>query len=642
MAFSFDVPDGLFEDENKKWNALSQTLGQQIEQLGNIQQRAQQENAAHAASLRDLERVGGLKEKGFISQQDYTDIIDKQNADLQKSGVIKSYENMTMYDELDKSRAEVRLNAWQSHMTKPEHIGAMTQPVNPTSANDVEGTWLALNKDTVLGQDLAGQDVYATPQDGSPVRVGELLAFGTGRMARKFVLEQELDKKRQARTLEVNTGLYQQQANAYLTAGATSQQMQELSTKYYGLGVDNINSLLLGAADNLMDKWATDDTLTIAEKMQKIDYLEYQLTEEVEAREGAGMFAAPGTTNNTKLTTAADNARSTVTSQQTAATKAFNAGVTAGEDAYKNTKWTELGDIVTAKKGRLTETDKANFKATILAELNDPKYASFDKKAIQLEFDGLISALDVTDSHPALMVTYLDSLNRNALDETGLLATIDTAKADFLAQKLNYNEYKEVVEDAGSKIKSVRTDAGTTLQSTLEKEGNMGWTKLPSDTLTATEDSLKTNNFQYYDQRSGTWKTAGSSDDMYFRSFQRPATKYAHELMDAGLYGNATVAAPIQPEKITQETPNTFDKAQTAYLVSQGVLEADIDYIVGELRKDFVVGDAPKTVRESRRLHRIAQERAEAYGAYQSWKQLLYFQAHPSFKSGVGKPSSIK
>ena len=66
MAFKFEVPDGLFVDEDKKWNALSQTLGQQIKQLGDIQQRAQQENAAHAESLRDLERVEGLKNKASL------------------------------------------------------------------------------------------------------------------------------------------------------------------------------------------------------------------------------------------------------------------------------------------------------------------------------------------------------------------------------------------------------------------------------------------------------------------------------------------------------------------------------------------------------------------------------------------------
>jgi len=623
MAFRFNEqynPDMSFM-------GLSKTIANAMGQVAQIKQMEEKGDEAHEQTQREMNQLLGLKNQGLVSGEEYNRILDKANADAQESGAIKAYENFSMYDELDKSRANIRLNHLNSFLNAPENVALMTHVTDAVSPQAVTQQWLAQNEGKAIGKDLAGNDVFATASG----RPSELIAFGAGLEAKNAKLAIELDKVRVANTLEMNEGLYGAEVALHMKAGSDSKRMQAVTTKFRGMGVQDINALTLTSAADIMDNWVA--TLDPDEAREKIDLLEYQLTNEIEVRAGAGIFAAEGTVNGYKLTNAADAARTAIRTRKTALETARKAQQTEAERVYSNQQWSSLSALAKANKGVITDNDKAKFKADLLADLNQPQFVMFDKSAIIKEFDNFMDALDVTETHEQTVAAYTTLLTRNQLDDTQLQAMVTGIRVDFNQKKLNYKEFDGLMQELDQKIRAVQTDETTSLQATLEKEGGMGWTKLPSNILTETEDLLKSNNFSYWDAQSESFKTAGTKDDVYFRSYQRRAREYSEDLLDAGLYGG-TVSAPII-------TPFTDD--EMAMLADQGVLKGDIEYAMEQVAKEYVVKDAPKTVRDSRKHYRIAERQARAYAAIQAYKQIVFFKQNPEFKAGLGvaKPSTL-
>jgi|15BtaG_2_1085339.scaffolds.fasta_scaffold00132_17 hypothetical protein len=623
MAFRFA---DKFEP-NMAWTGLSKSLSQAMAQVGQMKQMEQKESMAHETHQREMNQLLGLKDQGLMTGEEYNTILDKANADAQESGAIRAYENFSMYDELDKSRANIRLNALDSYLNTPENIALMTHVTDAVSPEAITQKWVQDNEGKAIGKDLAGDDVFATASG----RPSELIAFSSGLQLKQLKLAVDLDKVRVANALEVNEGLYGMEIAKHMKAGSDSEALQAVTAKFKGMGVTNLNALTLTSAADIMDNWVT--TLDPEEALDKINLLEYQLTQQSEMRPGAGIFAAEGTENGYKLTNAADAARTAVRTRKTALATARKAQTTEAERVYSNIQWDSLNTLAKANNGIITDTDKASFKQALLEDLNQPMYVLFDKSAIIKEFDNFMDALDVTETHEEYVATYTTLFTRNQLNESQLQSMVTGVRVDFNEQKLNYKEFDSLMSELDQKIRAVRTDKTTSLQATLEKEGSMGWTSLPSDTLTETEDLLKSNNYSYWDSSSETFKTAGGKDDMYFRSFQRGATEYAEDLLDAGLYGGS-VPAPIF-------TP--FTAEEILILPTLGVPPGDIEYNQGLLAKEFVVQKAPTTVKESRRYYRQAVKQARAYAAVQAYKQLLYFNQNPEFKAGLGtiKPSTL-
>ena len=113
MTFRFNTQ---YTPQDTSWAGLSESVAKGFGAVKSLQDMETDENKAHEQHQRDMNQLLGMKDKGLLSGEQYNSILDEANADAQKNGAIKAYENFTMFDSLDKERAELRLASWDEYM----------------------------------------------------------------------------------------------------------------------------------------------------------------------------------------------------------------------------------------------------------------------------------------------------------------------------------------------------------------------------------------------------------------------------------------------------------------------------------------------------------------------------------------------
>ena len=453
MAFRFD-------DQFKpgtQWMGLSKTLAQGMTFQQNLRNAEEGDEKAYKQYQRDMNQLLGLKNSGELKPEEYQKILDESNADAQKNGYIKAYENFTMFDSLDKERADMRLASWDEHMQR--NISKMSSVTNPYSMDDATKDWMDANAPSeekpdwvVLGTDSTGAVVSNDLRNARP---SELLAFGRGKAAAQMGIDMAISDLREKKTIEANGQRYGQEIYAgvgkvmgMVTNGPTltDEEKKEIgvgfkaiANRYHGMGTDSINARTLTALQGWIDDEAENGQ--IGTTLIKLYALQNELENSIEFVDGAGMFAAKGTENALKLDAMIDSAETTIKARITKQKAIETAANEATEDNLVLGLASRANELYKAN-GSISEDDKKNLYSKFLQDAISGKHTDID--TLMGKVDGIIGNLSF-DGDEKIREAQKQAARANKMDDKKQMEIQNGAYALFTAGKISSGDLTDII-----------------------------------------------------------------------------------------------------------------------------------------------------------------------------------------------------
>lgn len=556
MAFRFDDQ----YQPGTQWMGLSKTLSQGMTMQKGLKDAAEGDEKAYKQYQRDMNSLLGLTKTGDLSQEEYQKILDEANADAQKNGYIKAYENFTMFDSLDKERADMRLASWDEHMQR--NIGRMSDVTNPYSMDQATQDWMDNQAPTeerpdwvVIGTDSTGAKVT---NDLSASRPSELLAFGRGKAAAQMGIDMALSNLREKKTIEANGQRYGAEIYAgvgkvmnMVTNGPaiTDEEKKEISlsfkaiaNRYHGMGTDSINARTLGAIQNWIDDEAENGQ--IGTTLIKLYSLQDELENSIEFVDGAGMFAAKGTENALKLDAMIDSAESTIKARITKQ-KAIETAANASEEDKLTLGLAKRASELYKANGTITEDDKKNLYSKFLQDAVNGGHSDID--TMMGKVDGIIGNLSF-DGNEKLREAQKQSARANKMDDKKQTEIQDNAYLLFQKGEISAGDLTDIISTTDAFIadkatldaailREKKADARAYMQAraTMLNEGGYGTVTRAQREARSTE--IMGSNDIKRQVSFGQWQTINSEDNTISIENQQILEKQYLDNKDTALEG---------------------------------------------------------------------------------------------------------
>lgn len=478
---------------------LSKTIRSTAGQLDKINKLAREEEKAQEAFQADLDSVFGLVGKG-LAEDEYKALVQEQNAIAQKQGIIQAHENFALINAIEEERAKILISSYGNEMKK--YVQAMSNPTQPMSIEQAEQSVVQSLTGKSLGQDSVGNDVF---MDMEALSTGELVALSRGMAANNLAIQAAVEDNKhdlavQAATLQYSREVYNVFDNFTKVGGdveVLGSTLKNLSNKYYGFGVENINAHTLDAVQGFASDLAQTAPLTPDLEQNIYDILdELQATE---IREGAGGFAAPGTENFLKVDQIKNNVRIDIANRRKnqAALKAAQDEAT--EDELNTMLLDELDGEIERQMllggGMDTLSDVSfsdEFKTQVYA-----KTIRWAKERGYADVDGLLGKVDSAmsnlsfDGNDKYVALALHEIDFGATDMDTLKAQEQQAYDFFQRGIISFDNYKAIRTAAKSKMEDL-VSGDTGILAAAQKEGGFGMIS-QTQIISPAEDILKLN-----------------------------------------------------------------------------------------------------------------------------------------------------
>ena len=494
VRFNYEQPSAA-----ATFAGLSKTIQDTAGKLDKINRLAREEEKAQEAFQADLDSVFGLVGKG-LAEDEYKALVQEQNAIAQKQGIIQAHENFALINAIEEERAKILISSYGNEMKK--YVQAMSNPTQPMPIEQAEQSVVQSLTGKSLGQDSVGNDVF---MDMEALSTGELVALSRGMAANNLAIQAAVEDNKhdlavQAATLQYSREVYNVFDNFTKVGGDVEDfrsNLKNLSNKYYGFGVENINAHTLDAVQGFASDLAQTAPLTPDLEQNIYDILdELQATE---IREGAGGFAAPGTENFLKVDQIKNSVRIDIANRRKnqAALKAAQDEAT--EDELNTMLLDELDGEIERQMllggGMDTLSDVSfsdEFKTQVYA-----KTIRWAKERGYADVDGLLGKVDSAmsnlsfDGNDKYVALALHEIDFGATDMDTLKAQEQQAYDFFNRGIISFDNYKAIRTAAKSKMEDL-VSGDTGILAAAQKEGGFGMIS-QTQIISPAEDILKLN-----------------------------------------------------------------------------------------------------------------------------------------------------
>ena len=624
VRFNYEQPSAA-----ATFAGLSKTIRSTAGQLDKINKLAREEEKAQEAFQADLDSVFGLVGKG-LAEDEYKALVQEQNAIAQKQGIIQAHENFALINAIEEERAKILISSYGNEMKK--YVQAMSNPTQPMSIEQAEQSVVQSLTGKSLGQDSVGNDVF---MDMEALSTGELVALSRGMAANNLAIQAAVEDNKhdlavQAATLQYSREVYNVFDNFTKVGGDVEDfrsNLKNLSNKYYGFGVENINAHTLDAVQAFATDLAQTAPLTPGLEQDIYDILdELQATE---IREGAGGFAAPGTENFLKVDQIKNSVRIDIANRRKnqAALKAAQDEAT--EDELNTMLLDELDGEIERQMllggGMDTLSDVSfsdEFKTQVYA-----KTIRWAKERGYADVDGLLGKVDSAmsnlsfDGNDKYVALALHEIDFGATDMDTLKAQEQQAYDFFQRGIISFDNYKAIRTAAKSKMEDL--DSGTDAATAALKEGNVFSSNFRTRLNVASEDILKLNNM-VVEMAGGGKITLLDWDDEQLSSNKLLVETRFIDGRKAVVEGG-TIAPPENVVPFTEEQIKTLQSLTpiaAGYVGERGIPKATIESM-DTLFRDTVLQNPEGDRSVMRRNAAIWEQNNELYSQYLAMRRLL-------------------
>lgn len=608
---------------------LSKTIRSTAGPLDKINKLAREEEKAQEGFQADLDSVFGLVGKG-LAEDEYKALVQEQNAIAQKQGIIQAHENFALINAIEEERAKILISSYGNEMKK--YVQAMSNPTQPMSTEQAEQSVVQSLTGKSLGQDSVGNDVF---MDMEALSTGELVALSRGMAANNLAIQAAVEDNKhdlaiQAATLQYGREVYNVFDNFTKVGGDVEDfrsTLKNLSNKYYGFGVEKINSHTLVAVQGFATDLAQTAPLTPDLEQNIYDILdELQATE---IREGAGGFAAPGTENFLKVEQIKNSVRIDISNRRKTQAALKVAQDELVEDEMKTMVLGALdqemerqmllgGGMDTLADVSFSDDFKTQLYATVVQTAKERGYTDVD--TLMGNFDSVMSNLSF-DGNDRYVGLALHEIDFGAADMNTLKAQEQQAFDFFNRGVISFDNYKAIRTAAKSKMEDLVSGDNSVLAA-AQKEGGYGTTGIRTQIIGAAEDILKLN-----DERIeingiyGIYANIRGEDNQQVSTNRLKVEQRYVEDRNVALFGGTVKA-------IADVTPFTAEeKLKLQTLRGEGTDAVGVDAptieSVGTLFKNIEL----PVPGEDRNLHRsnvnMINQRAIAYSQYLAMRRLL-------------------
>ena len=612
---------------------LSKTIRSTAGQLDKINKLAREEEKAQEAFQADLDSVFGLVGKG-LAEDEYKALVQEQNAIAQKQGIIQAHENFAFINAIEEERAKILISSYGNEMKK--YVQAMSNPTQPMSIEQAEQSVVQSLTGKSLGQDSVGNDVF---MDMEALSTGELVALSRGMAANNLAIQAAVEDNKhdlaiQAATLQYGREVYNVFDNFSKVGGDVEvfkSTLKNLSNKYYGFGVEKINSHTL----NAVESFATDlaQTAPLTPDLEQNIYNILDELQDTEIREGAGGFAARGTENFLKLEQIKNGVRIDIANRRKtqAALKAAQDELV--EDELKTMVLgmldQEIERLMVLGEGKDTLSDvsfsddfKTQLYATVVKTAKERGYTDVD--TLMGNFDSVMSNLSF-DGNDKYVGLALHEIDFGAIDLETLKAQEQQAYDFFERGIISFDDYKAIRTAAKSKMEDL-VSGDTGIIAAALKEGGFGTTGIRTQIIGSAQDILKLNDQEITTSQGKITRFDRDNDQLSTNRLlveQRYNQDRNVALSGGILKVDKNVVPFTEEEKKILMSLRPIDEGSNVYV---GVPEATIESI-NTLFRDIEL-PAPG---EDRNLIRsnvnVINQRAVAYSQYLAMRRLIESKA---------------
>lgn len=626
VRFNYEQPSAA-----ATFAGLSKTIRSTAGQLDKINKLAREEEKAQEAFQADLDSVFGLVGKG-LAEDEYKALVQEQNAIAQKQGIIQAHENFALINAIEEERAKILISSYGNEMKK--YVQAMSNPTQPMSIEQAEQSVVQSLTGKSLGQDSVGNDVF---MDMEALSTGELVALSRGMTANNLAIQAAVEDNKhdlaiEAATLQYGREVYNLFENFSKVGGDVEvfgSTLKNLSNKYYGFGVENINAHTLDA----VQAFATDLAQT-APLTPDLEQNIYNLLDELQAteiREGAGGFAAPGTENFLKLDQIKNSVRIDIANRRKTQAALKAAQDEATEDELNTMLLDELdGEIerqMVLGKGQTTLSDisfSPEFKTQVYA-----KTIQWAKERGYSDVDGLLGKVDSAmsnlsfDGNDRYVALALHEIDFGATDMDTLKAQEQQAYDFFNRGIISFDNYKAIRTAAKSKREDL-VSGDTGIVAAAQKEGGFGTAGIRTQIIGAAEDILKLNDEKILiNSVSGEYATLRAEDNQQVSTNRLMVEQRYIDDRNVALAGG-TVKAIADVTPFTEEEKLKLQTLRGKGLAAVGV-DAPTIASVDTLFRDVelpVPGEDRNLIRSN---VNVINQRAIAYSQYLAMRRLLAY-----------------
>jgi len=608
---------------------LSKTIRSTAGQLDKINKLAREEEKAQEAFQADLDSVFGLVGKG-LSEDEYKSLVQEQNAIAQKQGIIQAHENFALINAIEEERAKILISSYGNEMKK--YVQAMSNPTQPMSLEQAEQSVVQSLTGKSLGQDSVGNDVFMNME---ALSTGELVALSRGMAANNLAIQAAVEDNKhdlaiQAATVQYGREVYNVFDNFTKVGGDVEvfrSTLKNLSNKYYGFGVEKINSHTLNAVQGFATDLAQTAPLTPDLEQNIYDILDE--LQDTEIREGAGGFAAPGTENFLKLEQIKNSVRIDI-ANRTKAQAALRAAQDELVEDELNTMLLgmldqEIERLMVLGEGKDTLSSvsfsddfKTTVYATIIQEAKERGYTNVD--GLMGNVDSVMSNLSF-DGNDRYVGLALHEIDFGATDLETLKAQEQQAYDFFEKGIISFDDYKTIRTAAKSKMEDlVSGDAG--IVAAALKEGGFGTTGIRTQIVGAAEDILKLNDQEIKTGQGTITRFARDNDQLSTNRLlveQRYNQDRALAVSGGTLKVDASVVPFTEEEKKILMSLRPIDEGSDVYI---GIPKATIES-VDTLFRDIELPPPGEDRNLIRSNVNVINQRAIAYSQYLAMRRLI-------------------
>jgi len=608
---------------------LSKTIRSTAGQLDKINKLAREEEKAQEAFQADLDSVFGLVGKG-LSEDEYKSLVQEQNAIAQKQGIIQAHENFALINAIEEERAKILISSYGNEMKK--YVQAMSNPTQPMSLEQAEQSVVQSLTGKSLGQDSVGNDVFMNME---ALSTGELVALSRGMAANNLAIQAAVEDNKhdlaiQAATVQYGREVYNVFDNFTKVGGDVEvfrSTLKNLSNKYYGFGVEKINSHTLNAVQGFATDLAQTAPLTPDLEQNIYDILDE--LQDTEIREGAGGFAAPGTENFLKLEQIKNSVRIDI-ANRTKAQAALRAAQDELVEDELNTMLLgmldqEIERLMVLGEGKDTLSSvsfsddfKTTVYATIIQEAKERGYTNVD--GLMGNVDSVMSNLSF-DGNDRYVGLALHEIDFGATDLETLKAQEQQAYDFFEKGIISFDDYKTIRTAAKSKMEDlVSGDAG--IVAAALKEGGFGTTNMRTQIIGAAEDILKLNDQEIKTGQGTITRFARDNDQLSTNRLlveQRYNQDRALAVSGGTLKVDASVVPFTEEEKKILMSLRPIDEGSDVYI---GIPKATIES-VDTLFRDIELPPPGEDRNLIRSNVNVINQRAIAYSQYLAMRRLI-------------------
>lgn len=615
-AFKFDRLKA--QDASKIFGNLSKTIQQHTSDFIALNELEDEREKVHEATQLELDKMFGFTEATGQGLEAYKRAVQDQQAEAQRVGLIKAYENLTFVDDVEKERAGIIIDAYSREMRKmipqlavPTDRATTGEQMTPDELfkSSEKVVWDTLINEGILGVDSAGVDVRGNLDELS---TGEFIALSNNLNSHRTAIQNAVEDLKEAKAIEISTNNYQREIfkamddrtdplGQALSAVGIEGGFQEAANKAFGLGVQNINALTLESIESYTIG-KLDRLDATAQDLTDINDLLDAFQEDIVLVEGNGVFGSEGTSNFIKLESIRNQAYLRYNTSQ----KAQNAMI---KDVQQQTEDEIISGVLEQilADPELTNEDLQVIRreAAQLALDN----SIYDVRGLLGNVDSLMEDLKFDDS--SNRVDFLSQADASKLDAEALNKLQQTALDATKRGVLSSSSFGVIRTSINKYLEDLETEEVASYAE-AKKRIRSGATKY---------ESVMKNILEFNDRRevtaAGFVITTGRGQDNTPQPVYIDAIRSVVDDLDSiALRGGTYRISKVK-----------FKEEDREYLVSQGVPE----FLIKEV-EDLEVFSFPGPVAEGSREEearaRQVDRFASAYAQYQGMLQMIQFREY--------------